>query len=170
MVEVHHLGGSAGSFSRDHGHGNKSHGQVRHELPSPSPPSVPDLQGSSGKSGPDKFDDDTVVLSSYHAERAARFRKELRLFKTGPRGYELCLRMRNELLTEHTGVKLLAAACEHVMSSQCAEYKDWKETRNKPTIEPTIEPTIPKDDIAEWDRFLQVANDGLEINPNASPL
>jgi hypothetical protein len=89
----------------------------------------------------------------------ARFREELRLYKTDPGGYELCVRIRNELLTEYTGVELLVAACEHVMFSQCAEYKDWRETRDKPGTQPVV----PNDDVADWDRFLSVAKGGHEI-------
>jgi len=72
-----------------------------------------------------RFDDNTVALGPDHAERVTRFREELSHFKIDPRGYKLCLQMRNEL---DTGVKL-PAACEHVVFSQCAKYKDWKETR-----------------------------------------
>jgi len=48
-------------------------------FPPPSSVSVPNVQTTSGKLGPNKFDDETFVLSPDHAERVARFCEELRL-------------------------------------------------------------------------------------------
>ena len=164
IYRFHHLGGSIWQVPRDRHNGDQGHGLMpRCDMtcpsPSPSSASVSDVQSHQGKPGPNKFDDEIIVLSPDHAERVARFREELRLYKTDPGGYELCVRIRNELLTEHTGVELLVAACEHVMFSQCAEYKDWRETRDKPGTQPVV----PNDDVADWDRFLSVAKDGHEI-------
>ncbi|KAK4194276.1 hypothetical protein QBC40DRAFT_38091 [Triangularia verruculosa] len=100
----------------------------------------------------DEINDDRLVLSPDHVYRVAQFRHEIQRCKTDPEKYAVCVRMRNELLQEHTGVQLLAAACEHVMSTQCTVYKDWK-ARNKP----------PKRAKSEWDVFLGVATDGQEI-------
>src|SRR6266699_3062867 len=83
------------------------------------------------------IDDDCIVLSADHVQQVAQFCDEIRLCKTDSEKYELCVRTRNELLNEHTGVQLLAAACEHIMLTQCTEYKDWKETREKPSTKPT---------------------------------
>ncbi|KXX81132.1 ATP synthase subunit alpha [Madurella mycetomatis] len=113
----------------------------------------------SNESATDEIDDH-IVLSPDHVQRVTQFRNEIRLCKTDLEKYELCVRVRDDLLCEHTGVQLLAAACEHVMFTQCAGYKDWKESRDK---RPAV-PIGPNEaDVAEWNRFLGVAKDGIEI-------
>ena len=106
------------------------------------------------------------VLKNGHVQRVIQLHDEIRARKTDPERYELCVQIRDELLEENSGVQLLAAACDHVMSTHCAKYKDWKLAREK---RPT-KPLLPED-LAEWDRFLGVAKRGLEIKSQClSPL
>ncbi|KAK3942937.1 hypothetical protein QBC46DRAFT_362117 [Diplogelasinospora grovesii] len=80
----------------------------------------------------------TSITAAGHARDGSHFRNEIRLCKTDPERYELCVRIRNDLLNKHTG----------------------KEARDKLSTKPT-KPS--EDDVAEWDLFLGVAKDGLEI-------
>ena len=93
-------------------------------FPSPFSATIPDIQAPLCKLGLNKFNDEVVVLSPDNAARVTRFREKLGLRETNLRRYELCIQVRNKLFAEHTGVEFLAAAYEHIMSSQCAEYKD----------------------------------------------
>ncbi|KAK3375809.1 hypothetical protein B0T24DRAFT_523517 [Lasiosphaeria ovina] len=120
-------------------------------------PNFPNICAPLDNSTTDEIDEDLIVLSPNHLQRVAQFRNKICLYKTDTEKYELCLQIRDDLLNEHTGVQLLVAACEHVMFTQCAEYKDWKESRDTPPAEPN------EADLVEWDRFLSVAKDGLEI-------
>lgn len=117
---------------------------------------------------PDEGSADEVlpVLKNDHVERIIQLRDKIRARETDPERYELCVQTRDELLRESSEVQLLAAACDHVMSTHCAEYKDWKLAREKRSTKRT-----KLDEDAEWDRFLGVAERGLEIKSQClSPL
>jgi hypothetical protein len=97
--------------------------------------------------------DDLLLLSPDHIQRVAQFRDKIRR-KTKLEKYGLCVQVRDDLLEQHTGVQLLIAACEHVMLTHCTEYKGLKEANAKPST---------KQPDPEWDRFLAVAEDSLEL-------
>ncbi|KAK4148629.1 hypothetical protein C8A00DRAFT_19571 [Chaetomidium leptoderma] len=117
---------------------------------------------------PDKGTADEVlpVLKNDHAERVNQLRDKICTRETDSDRYELCVQIRDELLWESSEVQLLAAACDHVMSTHCAEYKDRKLAREKRSTKRT-----KLDEDAEWDRFLGVAERGPEIKSQClSPL
>ncbi|KAK3935361.1 hypothetical protein QBC46DRAFT_367640 [Diplogelasinospora grovesii] len=89
-----------------------------------------------------------------------RFRYELRR-ETGTERYDLCVQKRDELLDQHTGLQILIAACEHVMSTECPEYRQRKQTKDRDTSQPL--PASKEDDVARWHRFLGVATDGSRM-------
>ncbi|KAK3344482.1 hypothetical protein B0T25DRAFT_573417 [Lasiosphaeria hispida] len=97
-------------------------------------PSAPDVHAPSDESTADDIDD-LIVLSPDHAKQVARLRNEIRLCKIEPEKYELCVRMRNDLLGEHTGIQLLATTYEHIMFTQYTEFlgvaKDGLELKSK---------------------------------------
>lgn len=106
------------------------------------------------------------MLKNDHVERIIQLRDKIRARETDLERYELCVQTRDELLRESSEVQLLAAACDHVMSTHCAEYKDWKLARSKRSTKRT-----KLDEDVEWDRFLGVAERGLEIKSQClSPL
>ncbi len=93
-------------------------------------------------------------------------RDEIRACKTDPERYALCTQIRDELLEQNIGVQLLAAACDHVMSTHCVEYNDWKVARDRRSTEPTK----PDENVVGWDRFLGVAKRGLKIKSQCLPV
>ncbi|KAK0716737.1 hypothetical protein B0T26DRAFT_647275, partial [Lasiosphaeria miniovina] len=103
-------------------------------------------------------DDDAIVLAPDQASQVDRFREDLRLCETDTQRYGLCVQKRDELLDQHSGLQVLVAACEHVMSTECPEYRRRKQTKNRDSTPPL--PTNKDDDAAQWDRFLGVATDG----------
>ncbi|KAK4463628.1 ATP synthase subunit alpha [Cladorrhinum samala] len=106
------------------------------------------------------------VLKNDHVERVFQLRAKICARETDPERYELCVQVRDELLRESSEVQLLAAACDHVMSTHCAKYKDRKLAREKRSTKRT-----KLDEDCEWDRFLGVAERGLEIKSQClSPL
>ncbi|RYO80691.1 hypothetical protein DL764_009860 [Monosporascus ibericus] len=84
---------------------------------------------------------DPVVLSPDQAQQASRFRNEISLYGIGPG-------------------ELRNAACGHIMFTQCAEFKDWKDSGDRLSTEQT---GSNEDSMAEWNRFLGVAKDGMQI-------
>lgn len=86
-------------------------------------PRAPDMHAL-----PDEGITDEVlpVLKNDHVERVMQLRDKICAREADPERYELCVQMRDELFRKSSEVQLLAAACDHVMSSHCAEYKDWK--------------------------------------------
>lgn len=100
----------------------------------------------------DKPDDDGIVLAPDQATQVNRFREELRICETDAQRYELCVQKRDELLDQHTGLQILVAACEHVMSVECPEYRRRKQTKTPSTNK--------EEDAAQWDRFFGMATDG----------
>ncbi|KAK3364015.1 hypothetical protein B0T25DRAFT_57010 [Lasiosphaeria hispida] len=103
--------------------------------------------------------DDTIVLAPDQASQVELFREELRLCSTDTQRYDLCVQKRDELLDQHTGLQILVAACEQVMSTECPEYRRRKQTKkNRDSTQPA--PTNKEEDSAQWDRFLGVATDG----------
>lgn len=109
---------------------------------------------------PDEGTADEVlpVLKNDHVERVIQLRNKIYARETDPERYELCVQIRDELLQESSEIQLLAAACDHGMSTHCAEYKDRKLVREKQSTKRT-----KLDGDAEWDRFLGVAERGLRI-------
>ncbi|KAH7021585.1 uncharacterized protein B0I36DRAFT_334812 [Microdochium trichocladiopsis] len=103
-------------------------------------------------------DDDAIILAPDQATQVDRFREELRICETDAQRYELCVQKRDELLDRHAGVQILVAACEHVMSAECPEYRRRKQTKNRDSTQPS--PVNQEDDAAQWDRFFGVATDG----------
>ena len=81
-------------------------------------------QHSSGK-----LDDDSLLLSSDHAQQINQFRQELRLCKGDTEKYEVCAQTQDEVLRHYTGLQLLIAAYEHVMLVECTKYKEWKDNQ-----------------------------------------
>jgi len=104
--------------------------------------------------------DDAIVLAPDQASQVDRFREELRLCETDTQRYDLCVQKRDELLDQHTGLQILVAACEHVMSTECPEYRRRKQTKSRDSTQPPPPPTNKEDDAAQWDRFFGVAIDG----------
>ncbi|KAK3290117.1 uncharacterized protein B0H64DRAFT_413821 [Chaetomium fimeti] len=106
------------------------------------------------------------VLKNDHLERVIQLRDKICARETDPERYELCVQMRDELLRESSEVQLLAAAYDHVMSTHCAKYKDRKLAREKRSTKRT-----KLDEDSEWNRFLDVAESGLEFKSQClSPL
>jgi hypothetical protein len=105
-------------------------------------------------------DDDSIILTTSQFQRVTQFRDDIRLCKTDPERYEACVRVRDELLSEHAGVQLLAAACEHVMFTECAEYKERKRRPGKLSAQPA---ESDEDELMHWKQFLGIAKDGLSI-------
>ncbi|KAK0656528.1 hypothetical protein B0T16DRAFT_425083 [Cercophora newfieldiana] len=103
-------------------------------------------------------DDDAIVLAPDQASQVDRFRDELRLCETDTHRYDLCVQKRDELLDQHTGLQILVAACERVMSTECPEYRRRKQTKSRDSSQPPS--TNKEDDAAQWDRFFGVATDG----------
>ncbi|OIW30048.1 hypothetical protein CONLIGDRAFT_576487 [Coniochaeta ligniaria NRRL 30616] len=103
-------------------------------------------------------DDDAIVLAPEQASQVDRFREELRLCEADTQRYDLCVQKRDELLNRHTGLQILVAGCEHVMSSECPEYRRRKQTTNRDSTQPP--PANQEDDAAQWNRFFGVAIDG----------
>ncbi|KAK0613158.1 hypothetical protein B0T17DRAFT_593337 [Bombardia bombarda] len=102
-------------------------------------------------------DDDAIILAPDQASEVDRFRDELRICETDAQRYDLCVQKRDELLDQHTTLQILVAACEHVMSTECPEYRRRKQTKNRDSTQPL---TNKEDDAAQWGRFLGVATDG----------
>lgn len=103
-------------------------------------------------------DDDAIVLAPDQASHVDRFREELRLCETDTQRYDLCVQKRDELLDQHTGLQILVAACERVMSTECPEYRRRRQTKKRDSTQSPL--TNKEDDAAQWDRFLGVATDG----------
>ena len=125
------------------------------------PPGSVDVPAPSvGRVSRTEPDDDSLVLSRDQGEQVDRFRCEIRLCETDDEKYDLCVRTRDRLLAHHSGLLMLIAACERVMFVECAEYKQWRENRDKRRSRPTR----PKDDdAAQWELFSGVAADGSTI-------
>ncbi|KAK4182234.1 ATP synthase subunit alpha [Podospora australis] len=105
-------------------------------------------------------DDDAIVLAPDQATQVNRFREELRICETDAQRYEMCVQKRDELLDRHTGLQVLVAACDHVMSVECPEYRRRKQTKNRDSTQPL--PANQEDDAAQWNRFFGVATDGFK--------
>jgi hypothetical protein len=106
-------------------------------------------------------DDDCLVLTPDQASQRDRLRETLRLCEPGDKRYALCVQKRDELLDQDTGLKILIATCEHVMATECLEYRQRKQTKNKDSNQRS--PISEEDDVARWDRFLGLATDGSRI-------
>ncbi|KAK0727158.1 hypothetical protein B0T26DRAFT_611811, partial [Lasiosphaeria miniovina] len=72
----------------------------------------------------------------------------------------LCVQKRDDLLDQDTGLQILVAACEHVMSIECPEYRRRKQTKNRDSHSAQPLPANTEDDAAQWHRFWGVASDG----------
>ncbi|KAK3936722.1 ATP synthase subunit alpha [Diplogelasinospora grovesii] len=106
-------------------------------------------------------DDDFLVLTPDQASQRDRLRETLRLCEPGDKRYALCVQKRDELLDQDTGLKILIATCEHVMATECPEYRQRKQTKDRDSNQPS--PISKEDDVARWDRFLGLATDGSRI-------
>ncbi|KAK3290207.1 uncharacterized protein B0H64DRAFT_436431 [Chaetomium fimeti] len=126
-------------------------------------PMAPDMHALPEEGTADKA---LSVLKNDHLERVIQLRDKICARETDPERYELCVQMRDELLRESSEVQLLAAAYDHVMSTHCAKYKDRKLAREKRSTKRT-----KLDEDSEWNRFLDVAESGLEFKSQClSPL
>jgi hypothetical protein len=104
-----------------------------------------------------EMDDDAIILAPDQASLVDHFREELRHCETDTQRYDLCVRKRDELLDQHTGLQILVAACEKVMSTECPEYRRRKQTKYRDLSQPAAN---KENDAAQWDRFFGVATDG----------
>ncbi|KAK3901961.1 hypothetical protein C8A05DRAFT_15915 [Staphylotrichum tortipilum] len=102
-----------------------------------------------------ELDDDSLTLTPEQASQADRFRDELRACGTDTARYELCVQKRDELLDRQTGLQLLVATCEQIMSAECPTYQQQKQTRGRKSSE--------EDDTAQWHRFLGLAREGDDM-------
>jgi hypothetical protein len=98
------------------------------------------------------IDDDAFILTSDQNLFVSEFRSQLHLCETDLDKFKACVQKRNELLEKHAGVQFLVTACEHVMLSECTEYKTRKDI-----------PRTDCDDSAEWKRFFAIADDGFQM-------
>ncbi|KAK6206185.1 hypothetical protein QIS74_13604 [Colletotrichum tabaci] len=105
--------------------------------------------------------DDALLLDACQAKQIDRFRDEIRLCQDEATRYRLCLQTRDDLLSQHSSLQFLIAAFDQVMLAECAEYHAWRKNRNK---KPSSRVTNSReDDISVWERFVGVANEGMEI-------
>jgi hypothetical protein len=110
----------------------------------------------------DEIDDDdySILLSPDQLQRVAQFREEIGLCQTDLDRYQACVRIRDEILGEDARVRLLAAACEHVMSSECSEYQKRKQRSGNLSNGPARR---DEDDTRYWHQFFGIAEHGLDI-------
>ncbi|WQF76292.1 Putative JmjC domain-containing protein [Colletotrichum destructivum] len=104
--------------------------------------------------------DDALLLDACQAKQIDRFRDEIRLCQDEATRYRLCLQTRDDLLSQHSSLQFLIAAFDQVMLAECAEYHAWRKNRKKPSSRQT---NSREDDISIWERFVGVANEGMEI-------
>lgn len=64
----------------------------------------------------------------------------------------------------YTRLKFLVPTYEHVMFVECAEYKKWKDSRDKLPSQST-----KRNDAARWEEFVDAVRDAPEIKPRCIP-
>ncbi|KAK3356290.1 hypothetical protein B0T25DRAFT_536432 [Lasiosphaeria hispida] len=112
------------------------------------PPSQPDYA--------DKVEDEQLLLSRDQAELIETFRQDVRRCGTNEEKFHLCAEARGRLLEQYTQVELLIALFERAMLAECPDYRSYK--RNKANAGRT---GVDIED--EWDRFIGVAANGLDV-------
>jgi len=95
------------------------------------PPSTIDVP-STQTDTPTDLVEDSLILDRDQLQQIQRFRDEIRTCQSEIGKYDLCAKIRDDLLDQHTA-DFLFAAYHYVMKVECADYEKWKPRDNTPS-------------------------------------
>jgi len=106
----------------------------------------------------DNADDNALVLTRNQLKQVDDFRKQL-LGTTDDAGkFQLCAEKCNELLRHNTGLQILIAAYDDVMSAACREYEKQKREKTRTPLPTGRKKKTDNNAVRdEWEQYFGVA-------------